>query len=424
VTFFEELPKVLETLEQVVALIQNLGVGLLERIVKGFIDEFTQKQEASNPFSATENEELHLAFESQWYIGYVGGFVVKTLVGASATKILKGSTKFQKVVDKLSSTRVGSVVTRIKAPVDAAKARVASKLTDGLTKAGSKVVSVASTATSSLRVSRLTDKVKLGAFDRLSESRAKALSRLLLRDGDEGAEAFADGGRDLLDVIADFDGVSPEVVRRLDDLESEGSLSLSDIKYLERSLEQDKIDDVDLRRLTSLYQGRDGALIGDRVEIEDVVRSLRDTGGSNRLLGVVRPADARGIDRDTIHLDTGNKRTGEVHIRSRHVSGSYKIDQKRITSLFPAGQTVKGRKLPDKMSPQDIRQLALKGVKNGDNLGRQGEDIVFAYEPEIDGISRVEIGVDRTTGRITKMIPEGPAVKQWVGEAGEWKDRL
>ncbi len=66
-------------------------------------------------------------------------------------------------------------------------------------------------------------------------------------------------------------------------------------------------------------------------------------------------------------------------------------------------------------------------VKRGDNpeIGTTG-DIEYIYKPSIDGIDEITVRGDPDTGKLVSAFPEGEGsvVKQWIGEANEWKDRL
>jgi hypothetical protein len=112
-----------DTIQQLLALVNELSPQLVERIVNAAIDSFQSKMERNNPYA--QGAALYDEFRASWYAGYAMGFVAKALVGASAAKAIKSTRTVQRISDSIRSTRVGSVLTKIDDLGDAAKTRVA-----------------------------------------------------------------------------------------------------------------------------------------------------------------------------------------------------------------------------------------------------------------------------------------------------------
>lgn len=115
-----------DTIQQLLALVNDLSAQLIERIVNAAIDSFQSTMERNNPYD--QGAALYDEFRASWYAGYAMGFVAKALVGASAAKAIKSTRTVQRISDSIRSTRVGSVLTKVDDLGDAAKTRVATTI--------------------------------------------------------------------------------------------------------------------------------------------------------------------------------------------------------------------------------------------------------------------------------------------------------
>ncbi|WP_135855323.1 hypothetical protein [Halorussus salinus] len=201
-----------------------------------------------------------------------------------------------------------------------------------------------------------------------------------------------------------------------------------DIVPLIQAYERDDIDGNDLQRASKLIDDDNTKYYADSdITAKQLLKVEADGGDLSKTEFVTSPDESFNDNTGVVSLELGDRDTGWTHIRGRHVYGTIELDEKRLTSFFPIGQTVKGRDLPNRLSEEEVKELVYTAVKRGDNpeIGATG-DIEYIYKPSIDGIDEITVRVDPDTGKLVSAFPEGEgsAVKQWIGEANDWKDRL
>jgi hypothetical protein len=121
---------VVENLGEILRLLNRVGLGIVERLVDAAVESFQDRQERNNPYDNATEPTLHGAYKFGYYRGYAGGFVAKTVVGASASRAIRSTRTVRRVERALGSTRVGRVLATVDGVKRTAKTRVATKLAE------------------------------------------------------------------------------------------------------------------------------------------------------------------------------------------------------------------------------------------------------------------------------------------------------
>ncbi len=163
--------------------------------------------------------------------------------------------------------------------------------------------------------------------------------------------------------------------------------------------------------------------IGNKRYVDDDLtdanyRHIEEEGNVDETMMAVSPSQKSEDGDNVAWLEKGTNEVGWEHLSKRHIKGTYKIDEREATSLFPVGQTVKGTKLPNTLSENEVKRMIYDAVKKGESTP-YGEKTKYYFEPSKQGYS--DSGVDKMTvivepnGKIETAFPRsGPAVKKWV----------
>lgn len=122
-------------------------------------------------------------------------------------------------------------------------------------------------------------------------------------------------------------------------------------------------------------------------------------------------------------LEKGNLDAGWEHIQARHIEGTHRLDAEDATSLFPTGREVKGQRLPNTVSDDEVVDMIYDSIKKGQPT-QQGQKTRYYFEPEIkgypdSGINDMQVIV-RPDGSVETAFPlSGDDVKRWVPDLND-----
>jgi hypothetical protein len=234
-----------DTIQQLLALVNDLSAQLIERIVNAAIDSFQSTMERNNPYD--QGAALYDEFRASWYAGYAMGFVAKALVGASAAKAIKSTRTVQRISDSIRSTRVGSVLTKVDDLGDAAKTRVATTIVRSADDVPGSYLGEASNVGQVYRLWRTTRDADADLGE-LSDLQQRRLARAVARGGSDTASAVRRLDSDALEDLTTLD------------ISTQARVALTP-KYVE-------LDASDRQRLTAFVEdtGDDGARVAGAVD--------------------------------------------------------------------------------------------------------------------------------------------------------------
>ncbi len=161
-----------------------------------------------------------------------------------------------------------------------------------------------------------------------------------------------------------------------------------------------------------------GKFVDDDLTDENY-KHISEHGDPDKTILATRPKKQRIKNGQVVWLEKGSNDGGWMHIKNRHIKGELGIEDKKITSLFPMGQTVKGEKMPDKISENKLKNMVIDAVKNEKGKSAIYDNIEYTFYPSKNGypdsgIKEMTVKVDED-GKIISAYPEeGPAVKKWV----------
>ncbi|WP_135829911.1 hypothetical protein [Halorussus halobius] len=170
-------------LRQLVKILDKSGV--LDMFIEAFKSTLETKQQVNNPFTKGTSE--YTEYRRAWYTGYATGFITKAVYGGQITKALKSTNYVETIEDVAKSTRAGQTAMRLKAPYDRGKARVATGLAEGGTKAAGPLLERAKSAGATYRLWKLQQTAEVDSAD-LSDVEQKRVTRFLAQHGEDGAE--------------------------------------------------------------------------------------------------------------------------------------------------------------------------------------------------------------------------------------------
>ncbi|WP_132061027.1 hypothetical protein [Halorussus amylolyticus] len=427
---------VLGALGQLVEVMTDLGLlsKLLAAMPQQMVEDVKEKQDRNNPYDPATETSHYQTFETGYYLGYGVYFLASMVVGDQATKSIKSSTQFQKVVERLDSN---GRVTQANRYLDTAKGRTTEPVKKGgyrlgaraakgslhLGKAsGRQVLSGVKTAGQQYRVyQKLSDAngVALSKIDGFTERTQRKLGRGIARG--ESPKRVADGGQNYVDLLDELDDVDPKTARRLNKIERDGR----DVAPLVRAYKRDDIGGNDLRRASKLMDDSNEEYLGDSDLSAQQLLEIEERSGDLSTTELV----VEDIDGNVRWMELGDHDGGWIHITSRHVLGSTDLQTTGKTSFFPLGQTVQGRKLPDTISETELKRIIVKAVKDPDQESKYNDK--YYFEPTNNGYPYSGIGKMRVLvnndGSVETAIPlEGDAVRKWRPDLlegrGGWED--
>lgn len=404
---------------------------LLDDVLAAIPDAVVAQQEAQNPYDKETQPDLHQNFAVGWYGGYIGYILTETAATYAIGTAVKGSESFAKLVDTLDrggklraaaryySAAKGTATAPVrKAGYLAAKGVV--KGTDHSLAASRRVLSGVRTVGRQYSVSRSLRQVDPGVVDGLSKAKQRTLGRFLAQADDAGPRMMADGSGDTLDVFERMPDISTKTVQRFGDLKDRGIIDSSDLTKLEQARRRGDIDGDDLRRVSKLLDDTDEKFLYDSDVSTRELLEIADDADLSQTDMVVK--DQNGNVR---WLEMGDTDEGWLHISGRHITGTIKLDSEDATSFFPAGQTVRGRRLPDTMTEHKVKSVTYDAIKHGKRSGNK-----YYFEPSKNGYP--DSGVDRVRvyteeGSIQSSVPlSGDAVRKWLKDKGDgrggWSD--
>lgn len=294
-----------DSLSQLARMMNRLGIlpKLLAAMPEQMVEDLREKQDRNNPYDPDTEADRYEAFEAGYYLGYGGYVLASMVVGDQATKSVKSSSQFQKVVDKLD--RNGRV-TQANRYLDAAKSRTTEPVKKGgyklgaraaqgrwhLSKAsGRRVLSGMKTAGQQYHVAQKLSEANgaiLSKFDGYSPRIQRHLGRITARHGDEGVEFAAKADQDDVTQMTEMrramtDGGQLTVDEsrlwsyRLAKLVGDDDISSAEFgRYLDNLEAMDHATRQNLVRLT--LQG-DTASPAEAVQFTNDLRTLRSVDG-------------------------------------------------------------------------------------------------------------------------------------------------
>jgi hypothetical protein len=214
--------------------------------------------------------------------------------------------------------------------------------------------------------------------------------------------------RTVMDAVESTDGLV-RLSRQFD----AGTVDSRHLDEITDLLNSGDMDGADVRRFSEMLDRKDSdPLIDDSIDANDLLARAQKSDLSNSL-GIVQRGSKISI------LPDGDSDTGWTHIKSRHIDGTYKIDQKDSTSFFPVGQKVKGKKLSTKLSESDVKRMVLDTIKYGDEAVT-GSRAKYYFEPTSNGYPNSGVDGMRVVveeGTVKTAFPlSGDSVYKWVPE--------
>ncbi|MFC7079222.1 thrombospondin type 3 repeat-containing protein [Halorussus caseinilyticus] len=432
--------------EQLATLVDRLGLidKILATLPRQMVESLEAKQATNNPYDRSDPSEQaeYDAFRVGWYTGYVAFQAVQLVVGGQAQTAVKNSDRFADLVDRLD--RNGRL-SEAKRYYDVAKERTtgrAKRVTFELgeraakgswhlsKKSGRRVVAGVKTAAGKYDARQRLSNAEASThsqIDGMQSADQRVVGRLLARTDDP--ELIADGGDNFVAIMRQADDIDPDVAKRFAKLERNGELSRAERRKLLQAYENNRIGSNDLRRISEATESRgndDDYYVSDDVTVEDLVK-IADEGADLSETGlVVKPENTEyDSQSETIWLELGDANAGGdgwLHIAVRHLTGSQ--DGEQVTSLFPIGQTVKGEKIPNELSPAEVKKLIYLTVRRGKTSGGSARGKVeYMLDPSEHGFDDIGITQMRVVvqpdGSIETAFPEkGSSVRRVIPGQG------
>ena len=180
----------LESTTEIVEPLENLDV--LDDIVRALPQSINDKQDLNNPYDPQEQPGLYNRYEEGWYGGYVSYFVVEAIVGASAVKAAKSSSRLAKIVDSVPDggklRTFAKYASRVKRTAEAPQRIATTYLIRGTVKGtkltadgGKRVFRGAKTVGGKTRVSRQLRQMDTDAVSSYTPSEQSRLGRFIVR---------------------------------------------------------------------------------------------------------------------------------------------------------------------------------------------------------------------------------------------------
>ena len=273
-------------------------------------------------------------------------------------------------------------------------------------------------------VYRAADSEAIDSFDQIDnavrkienlDGPANHRAKLLVYDTDGPGVKLVDE-LDSTDLRTLFKSVeSRDTLARLSRQFDDGTVESRHLDEITDLLDSGDMDSADLGRFSEMLdQRKSDPLIDDSIGADDLLATASKSDLSDSL-GVIK----RG---ERIHtIPEGDVEAGWNHIKSRHIDGDYKLDQKDSTSFFPAGQTVKGKELPDGLSERKVQEMVADAIKHGDETVT-GSRIEYYFEPtdgySNSGVNNMKVIVDDGTVKTAFPI-SGEKVYKWVPDLND-----
>jgi len=238
--------------------------------------------------------------------------------------------------------------------------------------------------------------------------------RLDATDADDSARFLRVTGNDGIALVTRVgDGTATRILLR----HADGDLDASHVRRMNDLMDAGDMDRADVRRMTEIIESREtDPLIGNNIGTSD----LLEIGESADLVDTIGVVSRNGEVR---WLSRGGTGQGWEHINQRHISGTLDLESEDATSLFPVGQVVKGETLPDTTTHQEVREMIVDAIKQGDPT-QQGQKIRYYFEPAQNGYSGSGIDemrvIVQTDGSVETAFPlSGESVWRYVPDLND-----
>ncbi|WP_440772486.1 hypothetical protein [Natronorubrum sp. DTA28] len=232
---------------------------------------------------------------------------------------------------------------------------------------------------------------------------------------------MADGGRHVDDLSASEQATLGARISKSQDSSATRTFvdELDTVDNVRRLLDQDQAS---VNRLVD-WHANPGSYrnIDPDLEASDFVHVARNGDVSETRLMARGPDESGSFQ--VRWLENGDLDRGWTHIEARHIRGTQKIDEKDATSIFPTGKEVKGERMPNTISQNEVIDMTYDAIKRGTPT-QQGQKTRYYFEP-VDagypnsGIDDMQVLV-LSDGTIETAYPNsGSAVKRWVPDLND-----
>lgn len=119
-TFIDDPAAFIDGIQALYDVIAAEGVGIIQPLIDGYIQQFQRKQAQNNPYGSQDEKEhpaLYSTFKRNWYKGYAAGFLSKIVLSAGVGKAGKTAIKQTDtagdIAKQLADTRALRALSRI-----------------------------------------------------------------------------------------------------------------------------------------------------------------------------------------------------------------------------------------------------------------------------------------------------------------------